>query len=147
MTEKVVGWGISHHLQKMTEPVLRNNKLLIDAERSVSESFFLCFWSQNPCGLSLSISNRVDDSSFMNISVYTDVCITQFAPLLKIECSVKSNIGRNSVYLGAIMIISLYCTWPLVMVALLFPCESYQALGDTTPLVPDVAPSWAPTNS
>ena len=40
MTEKVVGWGISHHLQKMTEPVLRNNKLLIDAERSVSESFF-----------------------------------------------------------------------------------------------------------
>jgi len=32
VTEKVVGWGISHHLQKMTEPVLRNNKLLIDAE-------------------------------------------------------------------------------------------------------------------
>lgn len=103
-----------------------------------------CFWSQNPCGLSLSILNRVDDTSFMNMSVYTDVCITQFAPVS--VCSLKSNIGRNSVYLGATMIISLYCTLPLFMVALLLPCESCQALGDTTPLVPDVAPLCAPTN-
>lgn len=107
----------------------------------------LCFWSQNPRGLSLSILNRVDDTSFMNISVYTDACITQFARILKIVWSLKSNIGRNSVYLGATMIISLYCTLPLFMVALLLPCESCQALGDTTPLVPDVAPLCAPTNS
>ena len=35
MSEKVVGWGISHHLQNKTEPVLRNNKLVIEAERFV----------------------------------------------------------------------------------------------------------------
>lgn len=35
MSEKVVGWGISHDLQKESEPVLRNNKLVIGSERSV----------------------------------------------------------------------------------------------------------------
>lgn len=32
MSEKVVGWGISHHLQKQSEPALRNNRLVISAE-------------------------------------------------------------------------------------------------------------------
>jgi hypothetical protein len=27
-----VGWGISHHLQKESEPVVRNSKLIIGAE-------------------------------------------------------------------------------------------------------------------
>ncbi len=35
VSEKVVGWGISHHLQRKPEPVLRNNKLVLEAERSV----------------------------------------------------------------------------------------------------------------
>lgn len=35
MSEKVVGWGISHHLQRKSEPDLRNNKLVIEAERFV----------------------------------------------------------------------------------------------------------------
>jgi hypothetical protein len=144
VTEKVVGWGISHHLQKMTEPVLRNNKLLIDAERSVSECFFLV--SESLWLITVYI-NRVDDTSVMNISVYTDEFITQSAPVLKIVCSLKSNFGRNSVYLGATIIIGLFCTLPLVMVALLLPCESCQGLGDTTPLVLDVTPLCASTNS
>lgn len=146
VTEKVVGWGISHHLQKMTEPVLRNNKLLIDAERSVSECFFAFLVSESLWLITIYI-NRVDDTSVMNISVYTDVCITQFAPVLKIVGSLKSNFGRNSVYLGATIFISLFCSLPLVMVALLSLCESWQGLGDTTPLVLDVAPLCASTNS
>jgi hypothetical protein len=32
IAEKVVGWGISHHLQKESEPVVRNSKLIIGAE-------------------------------------------------------------------------------------------------------------------
>uniref|UniRef100_A0A7I4BDC6 AAA+ ATPase domain-containing protein n=1 Tax=Physcomitrium patens TaxID=3218 RepID=A0A7I4BDC6_PHYPA len=32
MLEKVVGWGISHHLQKQSGLVSRNNKLVIDAQ-------------------------------------------------------------------------------------------------------------------
>uniref|UniRef100_A0A7I4C6K4 AAA+ ATPase domain-containing protein n=1 Tax=Physcomitrium patens TaxID=3218 RepID=A0A7I4C6K4_PHYPA len=32
MSEKVVGWGVSHHLQNQAEPVLRNKKLVIDAQ-------------------------------------------------------------------------------------------------------------------
>lgn len=35
MLEKVVGWGISHHLQKQSGLVSRNNKLVIDAQRCV----------------------------------------------------------------------------------------------------------------
>jgi hypothetical protein len=35
IAEKVVGWGISHHLQKESEPVVRNSKLIIGAERYV----------------------------------------------------------------------------------------------------------------
>jgi hypothetical protein len=35
MAEKVVGWSISHHLQNTLEPVLRNGKLIISAERLV----------------------------------------------------------------------------------------------------------------
>jgi hypothetical protein len=35
VAEKVVGWSISHHLQNTLEPVLRNGKLIISAERLV----------------------------------------------------------------------------------------------------------------
>lgn len=64
MSEKVVGWGISHHLQKKTEPVLRNNKLVIEAESLQHSLAELQSVQRNSSARKKSLKDVVTDNEF-----------------------------------------------------------------------------------
>ncbi|KAG0564340.1 hypothetical protein M758_8G098200 [Ceratodon purpureus] len=64
MSEKVVGWGISHHLQNKTEPVLRNNKLVIEAESLQHSLAELQSVQRSPSARKKSLKDVVTDNEF-----------------------------------------------------------------------------------
>jgi SpoVK/Ycf46/Vps4 family AAA+-type ATPase len=64
MSEKVVGWGISHHLQRKSEPVLRNNKLVVEAESLQHSLAELQSVQRSPTSRKKSLKDVVTDNEF-----------------------------------------------------------------------------------
>jgi SpoVK/Ycf46/Vps4 family AAA+-type ATPase len=64
MSEKVVGWGISHHLQRKSEPILRNNKLVVEAESLQHSLAELQSVQRSPSSRKKSLKDVVTDNEF-----------------------------------------------------------------------------------